>query len=603
MQRRRAVESKKFSLNVWKKLFPVMKPHKKRFIAVCIIMILTAVIDISFPLFQRYAMDNFILKETIDGIFAFTLIYVAVIVLQGIAVVVFTRMSMKMEMIVARDLKNDLFLKLQKLPLSYYNQTAVGYIISRIMSDTNKIGLIIGWGLIDMFWAAAYILGVFIAMFALHATFALLVAAIVPIIFLITFFFQKRILAANREVRHINAEVTAAYNEGITGSKTSKTLVIEDKNTEGFRKTTEKMYKYSVKATMLSAIFIPIVVFFSSSAVAIVLVQGGYMAIEDFSNFTLVSVFISYATSMFDPLQQIARIIADMVATQVNIDRVYSLLDEEETIKDSDEVIEKYGDNLNPKKENWEPIKGDIDFVNISFKYPDGEEYVLRDFDLKIPAGTNVAIVGETGAGKSTLVNLACRFFEPTTGEILIDGKNYKERSQLWLHSSIGYVLQSPHLFSGSIADNIKYGKLDATREEIEKACKLTYCHDIIMRMEKGYDTEVGEGGERLSAGERQLISFARALIANPAIFVLDEATSSVDTETEALIQKAIKHILSGRTSFLIAHRLSTIREADLILVVVDGKIIEQGNHNELIAKGGHYSELCRDMAIEENMK
>ncbi len=597
------MESKKFSLAVWKKLLPVMKPHKKRFIAVCIIMIITALIDISFPLFQRYAMDNFILKETVDGIFLFAAVYAAVIVLQGILVVLFTRMSMRMEMIVARDLKNDLFLKLQKLPLSYYNKTAVGYIISRIMSDTNKIGVIIGWGLIDMFWAVAYIVGTFIAMFLLNATFALLVATIVPIIFLITFFFQKRILAANREVRHINAEVTAAYNEGITGSKTSKTLVIEDKNTEGFKRVTKKMYKYSVRATMLSAIFIPIVVFFSSSAVAIVLVQGGYMAIEDFSSFTLVSVFISYATSMFDPLQQIARIIADMVATQVNIDRVYSLLDEEETIKDTDEVIEKYGDNLNPKRENWEPIKGDIDFVDISFKYPDGEEYVLKDFNLKIKAGTNVAIVGETGAGKSTLVNLACRFFEPTSGEILIDGKNYKERSQLWLHSNIGYVLQSPHLFSGSIADNIRYGKLGATNEEIERACKLTYCHDIIMRMEKGYDTEVGEGGERLSAGERQLISFARALIADPAIFVLDEATSSVDTETEALIQRAINHILEGRTSFLIAHRLSTIREADLILVVVDGKIIEQGNHDELIALGGHYSGLCRDMAIEENMK
>ncbi len=596
------MESKKFSLAVWKKLLPVMKPHKKRFVAVCLIMLLTAVIDISFPLFQRYAMDNFILKETVDGLFTFALVYAGVILLQGLAVVLFTRMSMRMEMIVARDLKNDLFLKLQKLPLSYYNQTAVGYIISRIMSDTNKIGLIIGWGLIDMFWAVAYIVGVFIAMFALNAKFALLVGTIVPIIFLITFFFQKRILAANREVRHINAEVTAAYNEGITGSKTSKTLVIEDKNTEGFKKVTDKMYKYSVRATMLSAIFIPIVVFFSSSAVAIVLVQGGYMAIEDFSTFTLVSVFISYATSMFEPLQQIARIIAEMVATQVNIDRIYSLLAEEETIKDTDEVIAKYGDNLNPKKENWEPIKGDIDFLDISFKYPDGDEYVLKDFSLKIPAGTNVAIVGETGAGKSTLVNLACRFFEPTKGEILIDGKNYKERSQLWLHSNLGYVLQSPHLFSGSIAENIRYGKLDASDEEIENACKMTYCHDLIMKMEKGYDTQVGEGGERLSAGQRQLISFARAIIANPAIFVLDEATSSVDTETEALIQKAIKHILHGRTSFLIAHRLSTIREADLILVVVDGKIIEQGNHAQLIAKGGHYSELCRDMAIDENM-
>ena len=267
---------------------------------------------------------------------------------------------------------------------------------------------------------------------------------------------------------------------------------------------------------------------------------------------------------------------------------------------DSPEVIEKYGDSFFPKKENWEPIKGDIEFRDVSFHYPDGKEEILSHFNLKIPAGTNVAIVGETGAGKSTLVNLACRFFEPTGGQILIDGKDYRERSQLWLHSSLGYVLQNPHLFSGSVMENIRYGRLDATDEEVIAAAKAVHADQVVEKMDLGYQSDVGEGGDRLSTGEKQLISFARAVLADPRIFVLDEATSSIDTQTEQLIQKATDKILKGRTSFLIAHRLSTIRNADLILVVKDGKIIEQGKHLELLEQKGYYYQRVRRQFTEE---
>jgi ATP-binding cassette subfamily B protein len=311
------------------------------------------------------------------------------------------------------------------------------------------------------------------------------------------------------------------------------------------------------------------------------------------------SAFIAYAMNILEPIQQMANILAEFIATQINIERVTNLIDLKCDIADSPEVLDKYGDVFSPKRENWEPLRGGIEFRNVWFKYPDGLDYILEDFNLTIPAGTNVAIVGETGAGKSTLVNLACRFFEPTSGQILIDGRDYRERSQLWLHSHLGYVLQNPHLFSGTVRENIRYGRLDATDAEIEAAAKLVSADVVVARLEKGYDTDVGEGGDRLSVGEKQLISFARAVLADPPIFVLDEATSSIDTETERLIQNAIANILGGRTSFLIAHRLSTIKHADLILVVRAGKIIERGTHEELLAAEGYYASLYNAMRIE----
>ena len=303
---------------------------------------------------------------------------------------------------------------------------------------------------------------------------------------------------------------------------------------------------------------------------------------------------------IFEPIQQIARNIADLLSLQANIERVMGLLDQEPMITDSPEVEARYGTVFEPKKENWEPIRGEIEFQDVSFRYPDGNEDVLSHFNLKIPAGSTVAIVGETGAGKSTLVNLACRFFEPTAGRILIDGRDYRERSQLWLHSSIGYVLQSPHLFSGTVMDNMRYGRLDATDEEVIAAAKAVSADQVAEKLENGYLSDVGEGGDLLSTGEKQLISFARAVLADPRIFVLDEATSSIDTQTEQLIQKATERLLHGRTSFLIAHRLSTIRQADMILVVRDGRIIEQGTHTELLRKKGYYHDLYRRQFEEE---
>ena len=592
--------NKPFSFQIWAKMLPFFKPYKKYFAITIGLNLLLAGVDVLVPLFQSYAIDHFIAPDTLEGIGKFAGTYVAVIVLQTIFVYVSVRAATIIEMNVGKDLKWAQFEHLQTLSFSYYNTTPVGYIHARVMSDTLRIAGMTAWGLVDMFWAFVYVVSVFGIMFLLNWKLALIIMLIVPCIALLTVYFQNKILHWNRKVRKINSQITNAYNEGITGVRTSKSMVIEEDNQESFCEITKQMHRAALHSAKLNAVYIPTILLFSSVASAIVLARGGYMVQEELIQLGTLSVFISYAVVIFEPIQQLARLLADLISCQANIERVTDLLEQEPNVCDSPEVEEKYGDMFHPKKENWEEIKGDIVFEDVSFRYPDGKEYVLEHFNLHVPAGTNVAIVGETGAGKSTLVNLLGRFFEPTQGRILIDGKDYRLRSQLWLHSQIGYVLQNPHLFSGTLYDNIRYGRLDATDEEIREAARQVSADTVAEKLEKGYESDVGESGGRLSTGEKQLISFARAILANPRIFVLDEATSSIDTQTEQLIQKATEHLLKGHTSFVIAHRLSTIRKADVILVVKDGKIIEQGSHRELLDKKGYYYELYSKQFEEE---
>lgn len=595
--------TKSFDIKIWKKVLPFLKPFRKVVWMVILLNLFCSAVDIALPLFQRYAIDNFIETGSIQGLPIFAVVYLVVIALQTASVIAFTRGNIRIEMQMGRDMKRACFVHLQTLSFSYYNVTPVGYILARVMNDTNRIAGLVAWNLVDMLWAFTYVAGVFVAMTILNWKLALIVMLIVPAIAILTVYFQNRILKWNRKVRKINSKITSAYNEGIMGAKTSKTLVIEEKNAEGFREITQEMRTAGVKAARLSAIYLPLVLFFSSLATAIVLAKGGKMVLDDLMMIGTLSAFSSYAVGIFEPIQQLARNIAEVISAQANIERVTGLLEQEPQIVDTPEVEEKYGDAFFPKKENWEELKGDIEFKDVSFRYPDGNEEVLKHFNLKVPAGTTVAIVGETGAGKSTLVNLACRFFEPTQGQILIDGKDYRERSQLWLHSNIGYVLQNPHLFSGTVMDNIRYGNLNATDKQVKAAAKAVSADQVVAKLEHGYSSDVGEGGDLLSTGEKQLISFARAVLADPRIFVLDEATSSIDTQTEQLIQNATEKLLEGRTSFLIAHRLSTIRKADVILVVKDGKVVEQGTHKELLKAKGYYYQLYSKQFMEESAK
>nr|AGS52044.1 ABC transporter related protein [uncultured bacterium contig00008] len=596
--------NKPMSINVWKKMFPFIVTEKKNLIYCILLMLSVAFVDVIFPLFLGYAIRNNVEPRSLDGIWALMTIVVLLLTVQAFNVYGFVALGIRAETGMSRNMRNAVFLNLQKLSLSYYNKTPVGYLMARTNSDTGRIGDLVAWGLIDFTWSVFYCIGAIIAMFLVHWKLAFIVCATIPLLALLTWFFQGRILSVNRIMRKLNSKMTGAMNEGITGARTVKVLTAEEQSFKEYSGITSDYRRHATHMARLRSIFIPTSLFIGSLGTAFVLSYGGWEIIVLGADLAILAIFLQYAGGFFWPIQNIARIFTDFVSTQANVERVTDLLEKSPGITDTPEVEEKYGDTFSPKKENWEPIIGDVEFRDVTFRYPDGHRNVLEHFNLHVPTGTYVAIVGETGAGKSTLVNLVCRFFEPTAGEILIDGKDYRERSQLWLHSAFGYVLQSPHLFSGTIRENIRYGRLDATDEEVENAAKIVHAEKIILKLEKGYDTEAGEGGDRLSTGEKQLISFARAVLADPRIFILDEATSSIDTEMEMLLQEAIHTLLKGRTSFVIAHRLSTIRGADVILVVDDGKIIERGTHSQLMKSRGHYFELyTKQFEVEANVE
>ena len=574
------------------KLLPFVKPYKKIMISMIIMGALSSLIDSIYPLFNQYALNHFIALKTTDTIVPFIIVYIVILIVFVILNFVSTTWAGKIQMSENRDLRNASFNHLPELSFSYFNQNNVGYVHARVMSDTGRIGQLVSWDMMDMVWQGSYLLFVLINMALINIHLAMYIMLIIPFAVILIIFFQKKLVALNRKIREINSKITSNFNEGITGAKSIKTLVVENKINHDFDVDSDDMEKTSVLAGRYSALFSSLVTMLSSITLAIILWKGGMINQEGIIMIGTLSVFMTYALNMLEPIQSIVGGIARLIAIQVNIERFTTLLETQSDVADRVEVVEKYGDTFHPKKENWETLYGDVEFKDVSFKYPDGNEMVLEHFDLKVPQGTNVAIVGETGAGKSTLVNLVCRFFEPTYGQVLIDGKDARDRSQLWLHSNIGYVLQTPHLFSGTVRDNLRYGKPDATDEEIWKALKLVNAEFVIDKMDKGLDSEVGEGGDMLSTGEKQLISFARAILADPKILVLDEATASIDTLTEKAIQDAIFTVIKGRTSFVIAHRLSTIVDADVILVVKDGKIIERGKHAELMQAHGYYYDL-----------
>ena len=571
------------------RILPFLRKVRKLIFVMILFGFIGSLTDIIIPLFQRYALDHFIGLGTFDTIVPFLILYVATILVASGSNYISCAQATIIEMRVNRELRKTGFEHLQNLSFSYFNQNSVGYIHARLMSDTSRIGGLVSWSLVDCVWRISYLVGAIVVMVSLNAKLALLVLSILPLLVVLFTIFQKRLIKVNREVREINSKITGNFNEGITGAKTIKSLAIEEKMESRFREETENMRKKTVQASRLRGLFGGTMNFASSVALAIVLWKGGYIAQEQIGTF---SVFMSYAQGMMEPLRWLVDIVSDLITTQVNIERFTNLLAVQSDVTDTPEVIEKYGDTLNPKKENWEPIKGNIEFKDVTFRYPDGEEIVLDNFSLKVPFGTHLAIVGETGAGKSTLVNLVCRFYEPTQGAVLIDGRDARQRSQLWLHSAIGYVLQTPHLFSGTVRENLLMGNPDATDAQIREAIAMVSAEEVISHLEHGLDTDVGEGGDLLSTGEKQLISFARAILADPRILILDEATASVDTMTEAKIQSAMEAVTAGRTCLMIAHRLSTVRNADMILVVKDGKIVEQGKHAELLAQKGYYHTL-----------
>lgn len=589
----------------WKKIFKTVLYHKRTFIGLIICVIMLAGLDVCYPLINSYAIRHFFENtdpNRFNEIWLIILLYGLITLGYGVIVFGFLFFAGRLEVKTSYQLRKEAYQNLQKLPFSYFDRTAQGWIMARLTSDARKLSEIISWGLVDLLWGLLSMFGVLGVLLVINIKLALVVLVLLPIMTVIIFYIRKKMLNSYRDARKYNSKITAAYNEGFMGAKATKSLVIEEKNSKEFHKKAFDYKKASLRAVFFSAIFGPVTFIFCYAGVGSTLYIGGKMVLIGALEVSILYLFIDYTVKFFDPIMAVSRVFGDFQQAQASAERIISLIEEVPEIVDRDDVIEKYGTVYNPKHENFEPLIGEVEFKDVTFKYNKGET-VLKEFNLHIPAGSSVALVGHTGSGKSTIVNLICRFYEPTSGDILIDGHSYKDRSITWLHSNIGYVLQTPQLFSGSIMENVRYGKLDATDDEVKQALKTVAADEFIERLDDKYDSLVGEGGSKLSLGERQLISFARAIVANPKILVLDEATSSIDTKTESLIQNAIDKVMKGRTTFMIAHRLSTVVNADVILVMKDGKVIESGKHHELLEQRGYYFELYKNQFAEDSLK
>jgi ATP-binding cassette subfamily B protein len=581
------IHEEKIDVKLWAQILQLAKPYKRYIIYAMLGTVAMAGGDALFPYMTKVAIDRFVVPQTVEGIGWCAVAFVALVLVQSLNVYIFINMAGKVESGITYTIRQVGFEHLHKLSFSFYDKRAAGWLLARLTSDVNRLGEIVSWSLIDLLWGGVAMIFYSIVMFSMNWRLALLTVCVIPVLAVVSVYFQKQILRAYRKVRRVNSQITGAFSEGIMGATTTKILSREEENLKEFQSLTSGLRASSIRAATCSALYLPIVLMLGSIGTSLTLWAGGSGVIAGTITYGVLVAFVSYTIQFFEPVREIARIFAELQMAHAAAERVMGLLNTEPEIQDRPGLSDK-----------CPHLQGAVEFENVSFAY-NPLEPVLEDFNLKVKPGQTVALVGETGSGKSTIVNLACRFYEPTKGRVLIDGVDYRDRPLSWLQRNLGYVLQSPHLFSGNIRENIRYGNLKASDAEVEQAARLVNAHDFIVNLPQGYDSEVGEGGGLLSTGQKQLISFARAVLADPKIFVLDEATSSIDTETEMLIQDAIKTVLEGRTSFIIAHRLSTVRSADVILVIRDGKVQEKGNHTELMAAKGYYYRLYTNQFLE----
>jgi ATP-binding cassette subfamily B protein len=585
---------KNLDLRLWKDVLLQAKPFKKLMWILGIIMVLVGGLDSIFPLLTKYAIDHFIIPKQYSGITGFCALYMVILILNTVFVFLLIALAGKIETSMNNNLRKSCNQRLQELSFSYYDRTPTGWIVTRLVSDISRLGDVVAWGIVDTVWGFTMMIGITVVIFILNWKLALLVITVVPLLVFVSSKFHVTILKNYRKVRRINSMITNGFSECIHGAKTTKTLVREEANLAEFQVMNTDMYRYSVKAAVTSALFMPTVLVISAIGTGLVIWVGGNSVLIKAIGYGTFVAFISYTMQFFDPISHVARIFAELQNAQAAAERVFSLLHTEPEITDT--VL--FDESWSGRK-----MQGSVDIDNITFAYKEGKA-VLKDFSLKIESGESIALVGETGTGKTTLVNLICRFYEPQSGTIRIDGTDYREAPLKWIHTNLGYVQQVPHLFQGSILENIRYGKLSATDEEIKEAARLVNAHGFIDSLPEKYDYKVGEGGNLLSTGQKQLISFARVVLANPALLILDEATASIDTETEVLVQDAIHLVLKGRTSIVVAHRLSTIRQVDRILMMHKGRIIEQGNHAHLInLRGQYYNLYMNQFVLEESEK
>ena len=564
---------------VLKRIGGLLLPHWQWVVGFLLTIAIVSGLDAYFTYVNKQFIDEGIALGDKNRLMFLATIYGGLILVQAAAVFIFIYLAGVLGERIQYDLRKMLFNHLQDLSLSYYAQNAVGRLIARVTSDTGRVSDLLTWGIVDSTWAVMNIISSTIFMAIINWRLALIVLTIIPIMAYVAIEFRKKILAEFRVSRRANSKITGAFNESFQGTRVTKALGREDENTREFQGLTAKMYNASYRAAWLSALFLPTVQIIAALALGVIVGYGGNQITIGLMTIGGIQAFVSYLTFMMWPIQDLARVYAEMQHSIASAERIFKLVD-------TPPEVHNRGDALEAKT-----LLGEIEFDHVDFFYGDRKS-VLTDFTLTVNPGEMIALVGPTGGGKSTIVNLLCRFYEPSKGVIRINGVDYMDYKLESIHNKIGIVLQTPHLFSGTVRDNIRYGWLEASDAEVEEAAKIAGAHDFIVTLEKGYEQNVGESGNLLSVGQKQLISLARAVLAKPELFIMDEATSSVDTLTEALIQRGMEALMKGRTSFVIAHRLSTIRRANRILVIEDGKIAEGGSHAELLKLRGHYYRL-----------
>jgi ATP-binding cassette, subfamily B, bacterial len=600
--------ARRVRLHLWRKLFAYTRPYRRELVLLGVFATTTALMDVTFPLITRAVIDAVEAHGAAVSLWPYGAAYMACALVLAVSVGCFIWAGGKIRTHISHDIRRDGFENLQSLSFSFYDHRPVGWLMARMTSDCERLANILAWAFLDIVWGTTLMLGIAIAMVVMNVKLALLALSVIPLLAWVSAKFQKRILKSAREVRRTNSRITATYNESIMGVLTSKAFVREGENLNDFKQLTGRMYDASVENLVHAAVYVPIIVTLASLAAGITLAIGGFDLLHGAISVGTLVAFMAYTRNFFDPIEQLGRWFAEMQMAQASAERILSLVDAVPAVRDADDVsvalaVQRGRPARVNVAEDGGPARIDcIELKDVCFTYDAGRP-VLDHVSLTARRGETIAIVGATGGGKSTLVNVICRFYEPTSGTVLIDGIDYRKRGLHWLQSQLGMVLQNAHVFSGSILENIRYGRLAATDAEVFEAARLAGVDDVVAQMPLGYQTEVGEGGSRLSAGQRQLVSFARAILADPQILVMDEATSSVDTDTEQRIQRGMANVLAGRISFVIAHRLSTIRNATRILVIDHGRIIEQGNHAELMALRGRYFELYRQQSLSESTK
>jgi ATP-binding cassette subfamily B protein len=593
-----------FRLHLWRQLFAYTRPYRRDVAMLAIFAIIAAGVDVMLPLITRTVIDKISADGWHANIQGDAVWYVVLTLILGLSIGNFIRLSGKLRAYISHDIRRDGFDKLQHLPFAFYDYRPVGWLMARVTSDCDRLANVLAWGLLDFIWGFALMIGIAVAMLVMHVKLGLIVLAIVPVLLCVSALFRWRILHSARIVRQTNSRLTGAYNESIIGILTTKSFVREAVNLDDFKTLSGTMYTASTRNLVQAAVYLPLILALASLATGLALAVGGMDLTRGAISAGTLIAFLTYIRYFFAPVEELGHWFAEMQMAQAAAERILSLIGTQPDIADSAAVQTHLAAHLDTSASPWIAADGgaarirSIDLVDVRFAY-DADHPILHGINLSVRAGETIAIVGPTGSGKSTLVNLICRFYEPISGQILVDGIDYRNRSLHWLQSNLGVVLQQAHVFSGTILENIRYGRLEASMAEVEAAAKLAGAHDFIMAMEQGYLSEAGASGNRLSGGQKQLISFARAILADPQILVMDEATASVDTATEQRIQRGLANMLRGRIAFIIAHRLSTIKRADRIIVLRHGVIEACGNHDELMAQRGHYFELYRQQRLD----